>query len=112
MHRPNLFLLLKEQYLKLDKEWLVGEVGQPIFFDYDHHPIELFANRMQLFHFIQELELTVSIDIVSFRPGVSTFIIVVLVYVSRKNRPVPEMLIDGFSLVHDIGPNMSFIQDQ
>lgn len=97
-HREKATFGMKEKYNLLNEALLSKEPGTLLLFDEKVHVASQFENNMQRHRFLEELQLTVPIDILRFCPGSSVITTVGLVQVNA-DRAEPQKLIDGARLV-------------
>lgn len=88
-HRPK-DMDVKEQYKKLD-EAVINAGSKPIFFYESVHLVEAFQSNLQRFRYLQNLKLSVPVDVYRFCPGGSTLTSVCITQV-QEGRSEPEML--------------------
>lgn len=98
-------LALKEEYKILDGVMKDTMEMTPVVFDESVHIKTPFQTNKERFCFIQNLHLTVPIDIIRFSPGGS---VVTTMCISRvaADRTEPEILIEGARLLQKVRPHL------
>lgn len=97
--RPN------KQYMKLDSVLKEAQVGDPVYFNEDEHTIEPLKDSGQKFKFLQDLHVSVPLDLIKFSPGGSSTT-VVLFCKTQANRTEADMLIQGARFMQQARSNM------
>jgi len=89
-HRAAAMTAVREQYHILDS-CVIAARGEPVFFDENKHLLSPFVSRMQRLRFIDELKLSVAVDMYRYCPGGSYTTVVCVVEV-ESNRDENELL--------------------
>ena len=99
--KPCNILALKEEYKLLDS--IIKYTSTPLIFDETLHIKTPFETNKQRFKFVQNLHLTVPIDIVRFSPGGS---VVTTLYIQRvpEGRSEAEILVESARLLQRVRP--------
>ncbi|XP_052804571.1 uncharacterized protein LOC128234397 [Mya arenaria] len=94
----SVLCVVKDKYKVLDKAVTSVDIGNPVLFDEDLHIDKPFENTMQRFRFFDNLQLSVSVDVIKYCPGggVGTTFIISQV---PENRSEPQMMTDAARLV-------------
>ena len=92
-YRPKCSFM-KSKYIRLDRVVSTMKESDYVFFDETCHLEEPFANHMQRHRFIDELQLSKSVDIFKFCPG-GSMITTVCIVVVPEGRTEPQMMTQG-----------------
>ena len=103
--QPCNILALKEEYKILDNVMKDNSEMTPVIFDETVHIKTPFQSNKERFNFVQNLHLTVPVDIIRFSPGGS---VVTTLCISRVagDRAEPEILVEGARLLQMVRPHL------
>ena len=104
-HREKRVSDIKPQYAKLDEAVIKAGCLSPIVFSESDHLLEPFSNNEQRFRFIENIQLSVPIDLIRYNPGGSCITTLCITQVP-ENRSEPEILTQGARFLQEVRPQL------
>lgn len=98
--------VVKGKYALLDAELRSANLLTPVFFDESKHLSEPFKHSMERLRFINDMQLSVPIDIYRYCPGGSHLTSLVIVK-TTNDRSEAQILTDGARLMQQLSPNLN-----
>ncbi|XP_070568353.1 uncharacterized protein [Ptychodera flava] len=104
-HRSRATYGVKDKYKLLNNDVVAAGILKPVLFDESKHLNECFQNPVQRYRFLQDMQLSVPIDVFRFCPG-GSFITTVAVVQVTENRSDAEMLTQAARLITAMKPEL------